>query len=133
MNQARIRIWCPHENMMLESGFALIDNKVFLIFGDDLTEVLNPKIMLSTGRKDQDGIEIFENDLIEYPLYESDPFYAQCLGRVRNVGGVWIVESLEKVGHISTSIRIDGSNSLKVRGNFYQNLSLKKQRQYSRF
>lgn len=80
------------------------------------------EFMQSTGLKDKNGVEIFEGDIVNY---EDGEF--SYIGSVKKDCYQFYINGIEPVDSydfIDVSNTFDGTNSLTIIGNIYENLEL---------
>ena len=113
MRKIKFRIWNRiGKRMLYDSSLAFKGNKVI--------EETGTKVMQYTGLKDKCGKEIYEGDIIEYPIFEDE------LGVVKwsEEKGYWHIESITQIGINRFSLYDDSDKDYEVKGNIYENPEL---------
>lgn len=120
----KFRVWSPLKKQMFKENLVTSGDKFFVTDGSNLEEIQDGKLMMYTGYEDYNGFDIYEDDIVEYPLYDEDPFYARLIGVVNNKDGKWIITTPDSTGdpvQIVRTAELSGQNHVSIRGNLHQN------------
>lgn len=124
----RFRAWSKEREEMINDCDLSITSDGSVLAGDlnydeesgmlaDVTD--NVVIMMSTGLKDKNGVEIYEGDIVQHSE-KPNPFFSYPFKVIQARTGEWRLDNFR----CGTVLAFSNQDELEVLGNIYENLEL---------